>query len=283
MPSIKRFRQRTDTRNDDYDNDEIALVPCDPYVVLGHVKTRSIPLLSYADDPEQTHVLIEPHVPLEVTINNLPVSDVIKKALFVSETSSVFTALDKVKYLKFLKEAKVKKGDYVFLTICSFQSDDIQRPNAEFLTWTPEEELLRYQGGKDACIAYVECNNLATTARLNRLKQTYSSVRLQRILEVHSQRMRTAHRLMNDAATFIPYTGQGYVLGKGDRRNRTSAQRDRAVRVFHKQMLADKTKQAAAAVTRVAKTKVKAKTSVRSKTRAERARARNKTRTKAAR
>ncbi len=227
------IRRRTKTRHND---EEIALVPCDPYVVLGHVKARSIPLLSWADDPTQDNFLVEPQVDLNVTIANLPVSERIKHALFNADSSSVFVDMKGEKYLKFAKEAKIRKGEYVFLTICSFRSDDIRHPDAEFLTWTPEEELVRYQGGKDACVAYTATNNLTPTVRIKKLTETYSATALRRILDVHSQRMRAAHLLLNDKAAFIPYAGAGYILGKGPARKMSDANRDRAVRAFHRDL-----------------------------------------------
>ncbi len=280
MANIRRFRPRTSTRHRDEDDEEIALVSCDPYVVLGHVKVRSTPRPSLADDPHDEHVLVAPYVPLDDSIRSLPVSETIKKALFSANTSSVFVGLDGVKYLKFMKEASISSGSYVFLTICSFNSDDIKHPNAEYLTWTPEKELTRYQGGKDACLAYMEINNLVPTARLNALKKDYSANAVRRILEVHSQRMRTAHHLLNDAATFVPYRGTPYILGKGrNRRNLTSAQRDRAVRVLHQQFTL--AKRAVAHRHKDTTTMKKKKVVSKPKTRAERVRARTKLKARA--
>ena len=280
MPSIRRFRPHIGQQ---YEEDEVALVACDPYVVLGHVKVRSLPRLSLADDPQQNHILVEPHVPLDGSISSLPVSETVKKALFTSNNSSVFTGLDGVKYLKFQKEAALRKGGYVFLTICSFNSDDIQHPNAEFLTWTPEKELVQYEGGKEACLAYVEINNLTPTAQLKRLKDGYSAAAIKRILDVHSQRMRAAHRLLNDAATFVPYTGNSYVLGKGNignRRNLTSAQRERAVRVLHQQFTLTK-RDLVSRAQRKRKDKKKKVAAPRPRTRAERLRARTRAKARA--
>lgn len=228
---LRRSRSKTPSSQED-----VALVPCQPYTVIGHVKVKRKTFFTLKDDPDQEWCLIETQTPLQEVIDTLPVSEKIQRALMHSDASCVYTDDRGKHYLKFRAAVKLRPGHHVFLTVCSFETDDIAHPDAEFLTWTGEEELTVYDGGKQAAVGYLLSQGLDGTAHLKRLVDALPSSGLQRILAIDTQRRRAALKLLNDTKTFVPYTGHAYVLGKGPMRKVSNANRDRAVRRAHQQL-----------------------------------------------
>ena len=227
----KQSRIRQFKPADEEDIGNSIFVQCDPYIILGHVKVKSVTKVGDL-------ILVRPQTSLDTVLTNLPVSEKIRGAFMKPGESGV--TVDKKsneKYLAFSNSARIRIGSYIFLTICSFTVEDVVQADGEFISWTLDTELLK-NAGKPVVLAYISSNNLALTADLKRALQNVSEKGLTHMCSMDAQRRRAILPLLNDPKTFAPFTGNGYVLGKtSDGSGKSVTSRNKSTRRFHAELM----------------------------------------------
>jgi hypothetical protein len=220
-------------RPEEAEGDGVILVSCEPYLILGHAKVDFVV-------PDGEEKFASPTAPLDEIYDALPVSVALRKALRQGDEVSRETKL-----IPLGPGARVRRGAYVYLTVCSSEKEDYTKPTGEFIDWRTEQELLakgaadKPSGGKEAVIAYINRSGLPASAEVSRILESLTESAIISIEAVDSRRRAHVLPLLNDPRSFLAFSGKGYVLGQAGSsppvRNEPGPlrSRDKSVRRFH--------------------------------------------------